>query len=331
MITLAMQLVSIDSNPAPAGADVQAVRTRDGRILRAVFWPATTLSPKGTVLLMQGRAEFIEKYFETAGELRQRGFAVMSFDWRGQGGSERLTRDPRKGHVDSYSDYALDLRAVIDRLEQIDAPQPFFGVAHSMGGTATLIALARGEKRLSRCLLSAPFIAIHEKRAPSWAGPLSEFLGALGMARSYVPGGGGTSVMTKPFPGNFLSSDVERYARTALILAADSRVGIGDPTVGWIRASYRAFLEIGKLDFGFTFSTPLLFVLAGGDTLVSSPAAAALSQRIKGASLIEIPHARHEIMMEQDRFRAQFFAALDAFIPGEAAMQPTVEEVRASA
>ena len=53
--------------------------------------------------LFQGRAEFIEKYFETVRELRARGFAVATIDWRGQGGSERALADPRKGHVGDFS------------------------------------------------------------------------------------------------------------------------------------------------------------------------------------------------------------------------------------
>jgi lysophospholipase len=323
------ELVSIDLNPVPAGARVEMLRARDGRALRAAWWEATSGVARGTVCLMQGRAEFIEKYFETIADLRRRGFAVFSFDWRGQGGSERLLAEPRKGYVRRYDDYALDLAAALDRMEALDLPRPFFGVAHSMGATATLIALARGEERLARCLLSAPFIAIHEKRAPRGAGTLALVLTALGAARSFIPGGGATSIMTKPFKHNFLTSDPVRYRRTAAILEAASFLGIGDPTVGWIRASFRAFSEMARLDFGFTFRTPLLFVTAGDDTLVSSRAAEALAQRIKGAGLIGVPHARHEIMMERDIYREQFLAALDAFIRGEQA--ETMPAARASA
>jgi lysophospholipase len=315
----ATELVSIDLNLVPAGATVEMLRTSDGRSLRAAWWRPTAGAARGTACLMQGRAEFIEKYFETIADLRRRGLAVFCFDWRGQGGSERLLADPRKGFVRRYDDYALDLAAALGRMEVLDLPKPFFGVAHSMGATATLIALARGETRLARCLLSAPFVAIHERRAPPGAGALALLLTALGGRRSYIPGGGGTSIMTKPFKHNFLTSDPARYRRTAAILEAASDLGIGDPTVGWIRASYRAFAEMARLDFGFTFRTPLLFVTAGGDTLVSSRAAEALAQRIKGAGLVSIAHARHEIMMERDIYREQFFAALDAFIPGEQA------------
>ena len=44
------------------------------------------------MVLLQGRAEFIEKYGETVGDLRARGFAVYALDWRGQGHSGRVLR-----------------------------------------------------------------------------------------------------------------------------------------------------------------------------------------------------------------------------------------------
>ncbi len=59
--------------------------------------------------LPRPRHEFIEKYFEVVGELRRRGFAVAVLDWRGQGGSSRLTRNPLKGHVRNFADYEEDL------------------------------------------------------------------------------------------------------------------------------------------------------------------------------------------------------------------------------
>ena len=36
---------------------------------------------------------------------------------------------------------------------------------------------------------------------------------------------------------------------------------------------------------------------------------------LAGRHLI-LPGARHEILQEQDQFRAQFWAAFDAFVPG---------------
>ena len=83
---------------------------------------------KGTVCLFQGRAEFIEKYFETVRDLRARGFAVATLDWRGQGLSERALADPRKGHVRNFSEYDTDLEAFMSEVVLPDCPPPMFAL-----------------------------------------------------------------------------------------------------------------------------------------------------------------------------------------------------------
>ena len=93
-----MKLVSIPANPAPEDAVVGASRRRTASTLRYARW-APPPGRKGTVCMFQGRAEFIEKYFETVRDLQARGFAVATLDWRGQGLSDRALADRRKGHV----------------------------------------------------------------------------------------------------------------------------------------------------------------------------------------------------------------------------------------
>ena len=84
--------------------------------------------------MLQGRAEYIEKYFETVRELRSRGFAVVTFDWRGQGGSGRALADRRKGYVESFRQYDIDLETVMTEVALSGSPRPIIGLAHSMGG-----------------------------------------------------------------------------------------------------------------------------------------------------------------------------------------------------
>ena len=94
--------------------------------LRYARWRPTARRSQGTVCLFQGRARAIEKYFETIGDLRRRGFAVATFDWRGQGGSERRLRNPRKGHVDSFAEYDRDLDAFMQQVALPDCPPPHY-------------------------------------------------------------------------------------------------------------------------------------------------------------------------------------------------------------
>ena len=63
-----MGLISIPANPVPEGATVISLTTQDGVSLRAARWEGR-LKQRGTVAILTGRAEFIERYFETIAEL----------------------------------------------------------------------------------------------------------------------------------------------------------------------------------------------------------------------------------------------------------------------
>ena len=107
-----MTLVSIPANPVPDDVVAGTFKTPDAVSLRFARW-APPRGRKGTVCLFQGRSEFIEKYFETVRDLRARGFAVATFDWRGQGLSKRALADPQKGHVRNFSEYVTDLETAM--------------------------------------------------------------------------------------------------------------------------------------------------------------------------------------------------------------------------
>ena len=63
----------------------------------------------------------------------------------------------------------------------------------------------------------------------------------------------------------------------------------------------------------------MLVIAAGHDQIVSTPAIDEFAARLRAGSRLIVPGARHELLMEQDRFRGQALAAFDAFVPGTAA------------
>ncbi|MFM9976191.1 MAG: alpha/beta fold hydrolase [Beijerinckiaceae bacterium] len=312
-----MELFAIPGNPVPSNAFVGSVVTSDGVTLRYARWRPTSRRTLGTICLIQGRAEFIEKYFETITQLRRRGFAVVAFDLRGQGGSERLLSDARKGHVDDFAEYGEDISTILQSVMIPSMPKPYFAIAHSMGAAALLLALERGETRFERVVLLAPLIGLVGMKFSGLASAAASILDFLALGTRYVPTGGATSLATKPFAGNRLSSDPVRYQRVADIVAARPRLALGDPTIRWTFAMFQMFKRFAERDFGRRLVVPSLMLIPGADPLCSSHAAEALAARIRACQPVIIPGARHEILTERDSYRAQFFAAFDRFIPGE--------------
>jgi lysophospholipase len=310
-----MDLVSIPANPVPEDVVTGTLKTRDGVGLRFARW----LPPpgrKGTVCLFQGRAEFIEKYFETVRELRARGFAVATIDWRGQGGSERVLGDPRKGHVGDFSEYERDVEALMTEVVLPDCPPPIFAIGHSMGGTVMMRIARQGSRWFDRVVLSAPMIRLSGKRNAMPAKITVRAMRFMGMGSAYVPGGNETAVAIGSYVNNVATSDPVRHARTKAVLEAAPELGLGSPTVSWLDAAYRAMGEIANPSYSSKVRQPLMLIAAGRDQVVSTAAIEDVAVRLRAGSHLIIAGARHELMMEQDSYRAQFWAAFDAFVPG---------------
>ena len=310
-----MTLVSIPANPVPEGAVSGTLKTRDGVTLRFARWHPPP-GRKGTVCLFQGRAEFIEKYFETVRDLRARGFAVATLDWRGQGMSERALRNPKKGYVRSFSQYHIDLETFINEVVLPDCPPPVFALAHSMGASILLRAAFAGHRWFDRMVLLAPMIALPGMRRSVGTRMLVRTLRLMGLGGMYVPGGDASVVMQRPFIGNLLTSDPVRYARNVAVLETEPALAVGWPTVAWTDCAFRVMGELTERGFAGKVRQPILIIAAGADAIVSTPAIDVFSVRLRAGSHLIVPGARHELLMEQDRFRGQVLAAFDAFVPG---------------
>jgi lysophospholipase len=310
-----MTLVSIPANPVPEDAVSGFIKTPDGAELRFARWPPPA-GRKGTVCVFTGRSEQIEKYFETVRDLRERGFAVAIIDWRGQGHSSRRLRDPRKGYVRDFSDFEVDVETFVREVVLPDCPPPHFALAHSMGGAVMLRIAHSGKRWFDRMVLSAPMIDL-PGRATSF--PVRLLLRALrltGQGGNYVPGGNDTLSNSEPFVGNVLTSDPVRYARNAAIIAEDSTLGIASPTVAWADTAFRAMHGFKALDYPSKIRQPILMLAASNDTVVSTPAIEEFAYHLRAGSHLVIAGSKHEILQEQDRYRSQFWAAFDAFVPG---------------
>jgi len=312
-----MELVGIARNPVPSGAAPGIMVARDGVSIRYCLWPRTAEERRGTICLFGGRGEFIEKYFETVGDLRRRGFAVAMMDWRGQGGSDRLLRNPSKGHVEDFSQYDSDLRQFMNEIVLPDCPAPFYGMAHSMGAHILLRSALTKLCWFDRLILSTPMIDIIQgiTRSPF----LRAFIDALvmvGLGDLFVPGGRSKPWELGPFDESRLTSDRLRYERIRDVLDAAPWVGLGSATLGWLNAASRSIMQINALSFAPSVKVPTLIVAAGNDTVVSTHAIERFATRVRTCRHLVIAGARHELLQERDEIRDQFWAAFDAYIPG---------------
>ena len=100
-----MKLISITANPAPDDVVAGSIQTPTGFRARFARLPPDA---KARWSCCRAARNISKKVFETVRDLRARGFAVATFDWRGRGISDRALSDRLKGHVRNFSEYATD-------------------------------------------------------------------------------------------------------------------------------------------------------------------------------------------------------------------------------
>lgn len=306
----------IPGNPTPDQASGGLFVTRDRRKIRYAVFPPAERPGKGTVVVLQGRNECIEKYFETARDLAARGLAVATLDWRGQGASDRLLRNGQRGYVKSFFDYTRDLDQFFEEIVLPDCRGPYYILAHSTGALVALLAAPNMVNRVSRMVLVAPFLDLPSLPVSmKTVGRITTLLCILGLGRLYAAGGNRPG-KTAPFLGNKLTSDIGRYERNTRLYETYPQLALGGPTIRWLRAACGAVDIVSDPDFMNRIQIPTLFIAAGADEVVAYKAIETYSRRLRLGSLLTIDGARHEILQEADLYREQLLAAFHAFVPG---------------
>lgn len=270
--------------------------------IRAAWWKT---GEKGTVLVLPGRTECIEKYGRAAGELTRRGFSVAIIDWRGQGLADRALPDPMAGHVDDFAEYQEDFDAMLAEAERANLPKPYFMMAHSMGGAIGLRALLRGAP-VKAAVFSAPMWGIS---MAAWLRPVASVVTAiarpLGLGHRYAPTTSAECyLLQSPFDGNVLTTDREMWAYMRQQVKEVPELGLAGPTTTWLGAALR---ECAALMAAPAPNVPVITALGTAEKVVDI---ASIHLRMAGWSNGQLdlyPGAEHEIMMEIPSVRARFF------------------------
>ncbi|BCX17820.1 MAG: hypothetical protein KatS3mg117_1502 [Geminicoccaceae bacterium] len=272
---------------------------------------------RGTVLLLEGRGEFLEKYAATVARLVAAGFVVFAFDWRGQGGSPRLVPGTPRGHVDDFAHYLEDLELVVARAVELDLPRPWTLLGHSLGGHLALRWLAAGPRPVSRAALVTPMLDIALVPRPR---PLVRLLAEVAVrtgARRRYALGQRDPLPSCAFEGNPLTSCPEGFAAAWELRRRHPDRRVGGVTWGWLAAALRSIEAIHAEGVPERIDLPVLLVRAGDERIVCNEAIARFARRLPRARLVDLPGARHDVFFERPPLRARLFEELVGFLAGE--------------
>ncbi|NWG45767.1 MAG: alpha/beta hydrolase [Alphaproteobacteria bacterium] len=323
-----MSFVWLRDNPVPKGGAQSWITAADGVKLRLGIWRAADHQPaprpegepapprgSGTIVLLHGRTEFIEKYFETIGELLARGLDVVTFDWRGQGRSDRLLSNPVKGHVADFADYVADLHLVLETTLPTLQPGPLYLIAHSMGGAVALRYLHDHPARaFSACVLTAPMTGIAVSMPQKRALALTRLAARLGLGGLYAPGRSHVHPLTEPFEANIVTHDRSRFDRNKALLQAEPELILDGPTYGWAKAALETTALFRNPTWLGAIRVPVLLLSAGQEALVDNESHARVAALLPESEHVTIEGARHELLQETRALRARFWQLFDAFV-----------------
>ena len=294
------------------------VTNKDGVRLRYGISPPSRDNLDAYVLILQGRGEYIERYQETAEDLTQRGLGCVTFDFRGQGGSDRATSDPIMGYIKDVTEYVSDTACIMAHIKDQHDITCQMLLTHSTGGLVAMKMLLSQPDLWKSVVMLAPFFGMG---GPDWLALAAQFLSAslcrYGFDQQYLPGQKALSPLNAFEPENLLTSDAERYARNVALLTAQPDLVIGGVSAGWLDACFRTQANLmGKLAASADAMSlpPITMVLAGNDQVVSNTTTNDLFGNHPNVTMCEIPEARHEILQEQDYLRDQFWAAFDLHV-----------------
>jgi alpha-beta hydrolase superfamily lysophospholipase len=263
----------------------------DGTRLAYYEWPVENAAL--AVMLVHGFAEHCGRYSALAEQFNARGIAVAGVDLRGHGLSSG-----RRGHVDRFSDYHLDLDRIHAHMCQRYPALPLCVLAHSMGclvvadwtlaqaARATLAIDGQGVAIPLTFAFSSPMIALAESRR----------LPPQGLVRMLS-----WAVPWLPLPVAMRGDDVCRDPERARAYDIDPLI-VQRVSVRWVAESLGAGQRV--LERAPKLAGAFMVAYGTSDAVVSVPAIEAFVQRLHTTHRsVCLEGAYHELLNEPEPVR----------------------------
>ena len=305
--------LELEDYHAPAGIQSYFIPMKDGVKIRLCFWQPIPENKKtnGTILLQQGHNEFIEKYFEVIDEFLKRGFSVISFDWRGQGMSEKTLDNKNKAFIQDFSLHDSDLENIMKDIIEPFFPKPYIGVGHSMGGCLMLSAMYKHPDFFDKAILSAPMLGFKNEILLM---PIITILSLFSKNDSYLLVSKPNMGKETPFEDNDVTTDKFRYERTQRLVRKAPNLRLWGVTISWARAVKNRLKSMRAKNWAEKIKTKVLIINNLNDQVVDPDKINIMSKRLSESSIIEFNSTKHEIFMEKDIYRNKLWKEIDNYL-----------------
>lgn len=286
------------------------LKSFDGINLHWCFYKVSERAP--LVVISPGRIEAALKYQEVVWELAQAGISCAVLDHRGQGESERMTTNPHQGHVEKFSDFIGDFEVFNEAVSDVfPLASRRWLLGHSMGGTIAALYMHNRDGGYEEMLLSSPMFSINTAGIPVSVAKSITAAGAW-LNKHLMPNRpwyflGMKGYQPVEFNKNELTHSKNRYLVFRELYQQQPEVQLGGPTFNWL---HEALSACDKASSGsLSIACPVTLFQAGSDSVVTAEGQDRFVMYNEATKVI-IEGARHELLMESDRYRQPLMSKL---------------------
>jgi lysophospholipase len=289
--------------PLPPGGQTLRFKARDGWLLRGMIWRPE--SATATVLLLNGRGDFIEKYAELVGDLVANGYAVATLDWRGQGLSGQMTAPPRRTHVKDFALWVDDAKFWLESIVSVHCPAPYKLLGHSMGGHLGLRIMHDLPGKIEKAVLLVPMLELQVRLFSSkFIRFTAKIVAALGLGARFAFGQNPYSANVHSSSRmNRLTSDSVRFAQEEAAIKANPALAIGGVSFDWLVAAFKSADLLMSPGYAESIVTPTLVFSAEREMLINNSTNEDFVRRMPHSIYEVIADGRHELLRERDEIR----------------------------
>lgn len=299
--------------PFPEGWTFDYYTAEDGTKIR---WGQTARkdNAKGTLIFIPGYTSTLEMAGDVFLQLSNRGYHVMGYDIRGQGGSDRhRPEQPEKLYVKDFSVYGDDLNGFVKSLPE-DIPRPLMIMGSSLGGAVATRGVGDHDMAVEGLVLLAP--AYQPLTAPYSIGQI-KLMGGLaklfGKEKYFALGLGPWRPdgldLTQPsdcssYPERLYLRDVNYVRHPAL--------RVGDVTPNFLGEMIENGEIVTDSRYAAKLNVPITMIVADVDVIINSPVSeAACTDIFPDCKLVELPGTGHCLTLEDDTVFAAMWDEVD--------------------
>jgi lysophospholipase len=289
--------------------------------VRVARWKAAG-TPRGTLFLFPGRSSILGLRMPFLKPTHDQGWTIYSWDWRGQGESDRWLPNTRYIDVrESFDEYVQDALEVIAQAQREGAPLPYAAMGVSLGGHVLLRTLQEGAP-LDAAVLQVPLCDV---KTGHWPASVARFFARtanrIGLGEWAAPGQ----------PTIDIQAVLSRIQRSPQMEAAKAYVDthpetITDTvTIRWADAMFRSIDQARTPQRLAAIHTPVLLVAADQDQICDTQACEEVAAHIPGAKFLMIQGDHFFFTQAQAKLQglqSQVIEFLNQVVPAPIAAHP---------